>query len=203
MAAPPTGNQPRLILASASPRRRELLAGIGRAFEVITPRIDETPWADEAPANFALRMAHEKAMAVAAGLPLREPVWVIAADTIVVLGRMILGKPADAAEAEATLRLLSGQRHHVITGLCVWKRDAAGFTAQGEAVHTEVVFNTVSDDAIRAYVATGEPMDKAGSYAIQGGAAPMVERIEGSYTNVVGLPMEALARLLGGGPEAD
>ncbi|HMO03855.1 MAG TPA: Maf family protein [Kiritimatiellia bacterium] len=197
MAASPTEKPLRLILASASPRRRELLAGLGCPFEVISPRIDETPWANEAPANFALRMAHEKAMAVVVGLPTREPVRVIAADTIVVLGRMILGKPANAAEAEATLRLLSGQRHHVITGLCVWTRDAAGFAAQGEAVHTEVVFNAVSDDAIRAYVATGEPMDKAGSYAIQGGAAGMVAGIDGSYTNVVGLPMEALARLLG------
>ncbi len=198
MGTTPPQNTPRLILASASPRRRELLAGLNRPFEVISPHIDETPWTNEAPANFAQRMAHEKAMAVLAGIPVDESVWVISADTIVVLGRLILGKPATVEEAESTLRLLSGQRHHVITGLCVWKRDISGFITHGDAVHTEVVFRELTDDEIRAYVATGEPMDKAGSYAIQGGAAGMVDHVDGSYSNVVGLPMEALTRLLDG-----
>ena len=193
----PSENTIRLILASASPRRRELLAGLERPFDVISPQIDETAWVGEAPANFALRMAHEKALAVLQGQSASEPVCVIAADTIVVLEGRILGKPVDAADAVATLHALSGKPHTVITGLCVMRRDGHGLSVKGDAVRTAVSFRVLSEAEIHHYVASGEPMDKAGSYAIQGGAAGMVDHIDGSYSNVVGLPMETLVRLLG------
>jgi septum formation protein len=192
----PSENTIRLILASASPRRRELLAGLERPFEVISPQIDETAWAGEAPANFALRMAHEKALAVLSGQSVGEPVCIIAADTIVVLDGRILGKPVDTADAVATLHALSGKPHIVITGLCLMTRDGDGLTIKGDAVRTAVSFRPLSEAEIHHYVASGEPMDKAGSYAIQGGAAGMVDHIDGSYSNVVGLPMETLVRLL-------
>jgi len=186
----------RLILASASPRRRELLAALERPFDVVVPDIDESALPGEAPASFALRMAYEKALAVVSSLSGGEPACIIAADTIVVLNEKILGKPADTADATATLRALSGQRHVVITGLCVWLRDDRGHTMRGDAVRTSVTFRTLSDAEIHHYVASGEPMDKAGSYAIQGGAAGMIDHIDGSYSNVVGLPMETVVTLL-------
>ncbi|HMO52474.1 MAG TPA: Maf family protein [Kiritimatiellia bacterium] len=185
-----------LILASASPRRRELLAGLEMPFTVSSPDIDETPWPGELPASFALRMAQEKAAAVLRGRDAGEPVTVIAADTIVVLGSHILGKPTSPHDAVATLRLLSGRTHVVMTGLCIWRRDAAGQRLIGDAVSTRVTFRVLRDEEIHHYVASGEPMDKAGSYAIQGGAAGMVDHIDGSYSNVVGLPMEAVTRWL-------
>jgi septum formation protein len=186
----------RLILASASPRRRELLAALERPFDVIAPDIDESVLPGEAPASFALRMAHEKAQAVVSGLTGGEPVCIIAADTIVVLYGKILGKPAGIADATATLHALSGQCHVVITGLCVWHRDDLGHTMRGDAVRTSVTFRELTRAEIHHYVASGEPMDKAGSYAIQGGAAGMIDHIDGSYSNVVGLPMETLVKLL-------
>lgn len=192
----PSPIPPRLILASASPRRRELLSGLEMPFEVIVPSIDESPRPRETPASYALRMAFEKAGAVLGGLPREEEVRVIAADTIVVLGDRILGKPRDDADAVATLHALSGKTHVVITGLCVWHRDARGDHLRGDAVRTKVVFRELSEAEIHHYVASGEPMDKAGSYAIQGGAAGMVDHLDGSYSNVVGLPMESLTRLL-------
>lgn len=187
----------RLILASASPRRRELLAGLEIPFEVMIPAIDETPRACETPASYALRMAFEKAGVVLAGPGAAPDVRVIAADTIVVLGDRILGKPRDEADATAMLRALSGKTHMVMTGLCVWHRDARGERVRGRAVCTKVVFREVADAEIHHYVASGEPMDKAGAYAIQGGAAGMVDHIDGSYSNVVGLPMETLTAMLG------
>lgn len=192
----PTENAVRLILASASPRRRELLAGLERPFDVISPHIDETAWFHEAPASFALRMAHEKALAVLNGRPVTESVCIIAADTIVVLDERILGKPTDTADAIVTLHALSGKPHTVITGLCVMRRVGDRIAIKGDAVRTAVSFRTLSEAEIHHYVASGEPMDKAGSYAIQGGAAGMVDHIDGSYSNVVGLPMETLVRLL-------
>jgi septum formation protein len=190
-------NAPRLILASASPRRRELLAGLERPFEVIVPAIDETPWPAEAPANYVLRLAHEKALAVLARCPGPEPLQIIAADTSVVLGDRILGKPADPADAAAMLRDLSGRGHVVMTGLSLVERTADGsLLMRGDAAHTTVVFRDVTETEIHHYVATGEPMDKAGAYAIQGGAAGMVAHIDGSYSNVVGLPMERLTEWL-------
>ena len=170
---------PTLILASGSPRRRELLATLGHSFAVVVPEIDETPLPGERPRAFAERMAEEKAAAVDG-----EGV-VVAADTIVVLGDKILGKPVDAADAREMLRLLSGRPHEVVTGVCVRSRNRTMVFSVG----TEVVFRTLEEAEIKAYAATGEPMDKAGAYAIQGGAAHMVCAINGSYTNVVGLPL--------------
>ena len=143
------------------------------------PEIDETPFPAEKPRAFAERLAEEKACAVdAAGL-------IIAADTIVVHHQKILGKPADAAHAREMLTALSGDRHEVITGVCLrYKGHTRVFSAR-----TEVLFRIVQDAEIEAYIATGDPMDKAGAYAIQGGAAHMVQSISGSYTNVVGLPL--------------
>jgi septum formation protein len=170
---------PHLILASASPRRKELLATLGQPFEVVVPEIDETPIADEKPRAFTERMAKEKAGAVD-----REGL-IIAADTIVVHQGAILGKPADKAEARSMLNALSNDRHEVITGVCI----RSGIRSVVFSTRTEVIFRMVEDAEIEAYIETGDPMDKAGAYAIQGGAAHMVRSIKGSYTNVVGLPL--------------
>lgn len=178
--------RPEIILASASPRRRELLEGIGVRFRVIAAGIHEAPWPNEKPASYALRNAHEKAREIRARVP--GPALVVAADTIVVRGDRILEKPVDAAHASAMLRQLSGAEHEVITGLCV----RCGPRESGDAVRTTVVFRELTDAEIEDYVATGEPMDKAGAYAIQGGAARFVSAIRGSHSNVVGLPMERL-----------
>lgn len=176
----------KLILASASPRRRELLATLGHPFEVMVPEIDETPFPDEKPRAYAERLAEEKASAVnASGI-------IIAADTIVVHHQKILGKPRDAAHAHTMLSALSGDRHEVITGVCLrYEGHIQVFSAR-----TEVLFRMVQDSEIEAYIATGDPMDKAGAYAIQGGAAHMVQSISGSYTNVVGLPLCELHQAL-------
>lgn len=181
-----------LILASASPRRRELLAGLGLAFDVQPSGLEEIPWPGEKPASYALRNASDKARAVKATLDPASPALIISADTIVVLGETILEKPADAADAERMLRALSGRTHCVITGLIVL--DAG--RERGLAVRTEVAFRDLGEAEIAAYVATGEPMDKAGAYAIQGGAAGFVQETRGSYTNVVGLPVDEVRRLL-------
>ena len=179
-------NRPALILASGSPRRRELLALLGRPFKVVVPEIDETPRSDEDPRTFAQRMAKEKAHA------LSEEGIVIAADTIVVLEGKILGKPTDAADAREMLCALSGRVHEVITGVCVKTPSRTTVFS----VETEVVFRVLEEGEIRAYVESGEPMDKAGAYAIQSGAAPMIRAINGSYTNVVGLPLCELQNVL-------
>lgn len=168
-----------LTLASASPRRRKLLASLDLDFSIVVPDIDETPRPSEKPRIFAERLAKEKAGAVdVAGL-------VIAADTIVVQQETILGKPADGAHARAMLQSLSGSTHEVITGVCVENAERAVVFS----ITTQVTFRILTDAEIENYIATGEPMDKAGAYAIQGGAAHMVKSIHGSYTNVVGLPM--------------
>jgi septum formation protein len=130
-------------------------------------------------------------------------VSIIAADTIVVLDDLILGKPADAADAARMLRLLSGRRHVVITGISILHRIGDTIRMHGDAVRTFVSFRHVGEQEIHHYVASGEPMDKAGAYAIQGGAGGMVDHIDGSYSNVVGLPMEAVSRLLAGTGETD
>lgn len=168
-----------LILASASPRRRELLASLGVDFRVVIPEIDETPQPGEKPRAFAERLAKEKACAVEA-----EGV-IIAADTIVVHHGSLLGKPVDAAHARNMLAALSGDLHVVITGVCLKNTTRTHVFS----VATEVVFRTLDHVEIDTYVASGDPMDKAGAYAIQGGAAHMVRSIQGSYTNVVGLPL--------------
>ena len=168
-----------LILASASPRRRELLASLEVGFRVVIPEIDETPLPGEKPRAFVERLAEEKACAVDADGT------VVAADTIVVQNDTILGKPTDAAHAREMLSSLSGKMHEVVTGVCV--KSAARTVVF--SVATEVAFRTLTADEIARYIATGEPMDKAGAYAIQGGAAHMIRSIQGSYTNVVGLPL--------------
>ncbi len=184
-AYPNLGN---VVLASASPRRRELLASLGLEFIVRVPAIEETAQQDETPRAFAERLASEKAAAVSA-----DPGFtVIAADTIVVLGGTILGKPSDEAHAAEMLSTLSGKSHEVITAVCISK-NAVGRVF---SVSTEVEFRKLTTAEIADYVSSGCPMDKAGAYAIQGGAAHMVRRINGSYTNVVGLPLCELHKAL-------
>lgn len=177
----PYPNVGQLILASASPRRRELLGALDIDFSVSIPDVDETPRNGEAPVAFAERLAAEKAAAIHA----TPDTTVVAADTIVVLHGAILGKPADRAQAFGMLSDLSGNTHEVITAVCV-KRGARTIVF---SVSTEVAFRVVDPDEIEAYIDSGCPMDKAGAYAIQGGAAHMVRTIRGSYTNVVGLPL--------------
>ena len=174
----------RLILASASPRRAELLASAGIVFEVVPGDIDETPLPGEAPVAHVLRLAEEKAGEVAARTDGR---FFIGADTIVLCDGEIMGKPGDADDAKRMLRKLSGRAHQVITGYAVI--DRRDHRRLSRVVSTDVFFKQLTDEEIDAYVLTGCPMDKAGAYAIQGGAAYMVERIDGSYTNVVGLPL--------------
>jgi len=200
LATPAGGDGCQWILASSSPRRRALLRLLGHPFRVIVPAIDETPQAGERPAAFARRAAMEKALAVAERLPpLRGARWriVIACDTIVVLGHRILGKPRDAEDARRMLRALSGRTHAVLSGLCVRWESATGRPRQEvRVVKTAVEFRDLSAEEIERYVATGEPLDKAGAYAIQGRAAAMVRAIRGSWTNVVGLPLAELADVL-------
>jgi len=184
----------KIVLASASPRRLELLASAGIEFDVFAGDIDEEPLPGEPPADHVVRLARDKAVAVAARA---EGRFFIGADTVVVCAGEIMGKPKDAADAERMLWKLSGVAHDVITGYAVYDRERDD--ALCEAVTTKVYFKPLRDEEIHAYIATGCPFDKAGAYAIQGGAAHMVERIDGSYTNVVGLPLcevvEALRRI--------
>ncbi len=177
----------RLILASGSPRRRELLAEAGLSFDVVIPDMVETVLPDEAPAELVVRLAQEKARSLRQGLP---EAAILAADTVVALGLRILGKPGDPDEARAMLRTLgapagSPSWHEVWTGVCL----AAPGEEDAFAVRTRVAFRPLDDEEIDRYVATGEPLDKAGAYGIQGRAAGFVLAIEGSYTNVVGLPL--------------
>lgn len=175
---PAIGN---LVLASASPRRRELLSSLGLEFKILAPSVDETLRDEEHPIHYAQRLATEKASAVAT-----DPgMTVIGADTIVVLDGRILGKPANEEEAFEMLSRLSGKQHEVTTAVSVIHGDR---TVEF-SVTTDVVFRQLAVPEINAYIATGCPMDKAGAYAIQGGAAHMVRSINGSYTNVVGLPL--------------
>ncbi len=178
-----------LILASASPRRRELLQQIGLDFTVVTADIDETPLAGEDHVTYTVRLAEAKARAVMAWHP---HAVVIGADTTVAVAGELLGKPRDADDAARMLRLLRGRAHEVTTGIAVLARDQALTAAET----TWVIFSDMTDDDIAAYIATGEPMDKAGAYAIQGRAAQWIPRIEGEYSNVVGLPLARLAGLL-------
>jgi len=197
---------PEIILASESPRRRELLALLGVAFRIVPPCHDERRQPGEAPAAYARRNARAKArsvlarVAAAARGPARRFI-ILGADTIVVRHGRVLEKPRDAAHARAMLRALSGHRHQVITGLCfLATRPPAAPVARTLVVRTDVLFRALRPDEINAYVDTGEPLDKAGAYAIQGRAAHMVRSIRGSCTNVIGLPLaevaEVLARLL-------
>jgi septum formation protein len=182
---------PRLVLASASPRRRELLASLGVVFEVRPVAADETPRPGEWPEALALRLALAKARAAADDGDLA-----LGADTVVAVDDEPLGKPADAAEARIMLARLSGRRHRVWTGVALVERDARRRREAVRAARTEVVFRPLTAAEIDAYVETGEPLDRAGAYAIQGGAAAVAARVEGSLSNVVGLPLELLLDLL-------
>ncbi len=178
-----------LIVASASPRRSELLRNAGISFVVEPAHVPEQPLPDEQPLVYAQRLARDKALAVFARHP--DDV-VLGADTIVVAEEHLLEKPRDGEDAARMLRLLSGRAHQVITGVCLM---SAGFE-QKEAEITEVQFSSLTETEIASYVATGEPMDKAGAYAIQGVASRWVERIDGCYFNVVGLPVPRVYRML-------
>ena len=180
----------RLILASASPRRAELLRTAGIAFSVAAADVDETPRPGEEPRAYAVRVARAKAVTVSERVPPDAPV--LAADTVVVAGGRLLGKPADDREARTMLELLSGAEHYVLTAVVLR-------TAAAELVHAEttrVRFAPLSAAELDWYVASGEPDGKAGAYAIQGLGSRFVEWIEGSWSNVVGLPVSAVYRLL-------
>ena len=181
--------RPRLVLASGSPRRRQLLETIGLRFSAIAPDIDETPVPDEDPRGYVERLALEKAEAV----PATPEDVVVAADTTVAFAGHILGKPADAADARRMLLLLSDRTHEVHTGVAV---RTAGRTAT-RVVTTLVTMATISEADIAWYVGTGEPLDKAGAYALQGAGGLLVRSVDGSSSNVVGLPLAELAELLG------
>jgi septum formation protein len=185
-------NSATLILASASPRRRELLAQAGYTFEVITADVPELRKPGEDPIRFVTRLAREKAEAVLSREAVPADTIILGADTIVVVDEEVLGKPQDEADAARMLRLLSGRTHQVITGVCL----AKGRERQRAAEVTFVRFTTLSDQEIEEYVATGEPLDKAGAYAIQGRASRWVPRIHGCYFNVVGLPLALVSSMI-------
>ncbi|MET4682987.1 Maf family protein [Brevundimonas faecalis] len=188
----PDLSAPRLVLASSSPRRIELLAQIGVVPDHVDPAdIDETPLKGEAPARLAERLARGKAEVVAARSP---DAVVLAADTVVAVGRRLLEKPADEAEARRFLELLSGRNHRVYTGVVV----IANGAVSARVVETRVSFKTLSPEDVAAYVASGEWRGKAGGYGIQGRAAAFVRRIVGSHPAVMGLPLYEAANLLYG-----
>lgn len=179
----------KVVLASASPRRRDLLDLIGIKHEVRPANIDETMRPREAPARHAERLAREKASVIA----VRDPDLItIGADTVVVVNRKVLGKPTDTADAARMLGMLSGREHTVITAVAV----ARGRKLRSAIEEVRVKFRRLRDDEIEAYIATGEPMDKAGAYGIQGFGATIVERVEGDYFAVMGLPLARLVGLL-------
>ncbi|MDP2321540.1 MAG: Maf family protein [Acidobacteriota bacterium] len=178
-----------LILASRSPRRAELLAAAGISFEVLAADIDETPREGEAPGAYVERLAIEKARAV---LALRPDATVLGADTTVTIDGLILGKPVDASEATAMLRRLRGRAHDVFTGVALVSSE----DVQSAVELTRVWFDSMTDEDISWYVESGEPVDRAGAYAIQGLASRFIPRIEGSYSNVVGLPVALVSSIL-------
>ena len=185
----PTSSQ--FILASASPRRRELLQQAGLAFSIIPSQTTEEALPEETPEHYVSRIAREKAIDVAKRHP---ETWILAADTIVTIDGRIFGKPRDEADGARMLHLLSGRSHHVITAFVLLH------TIQQKEIQrrvkSTVTFKSLSDDQIAAYLATGEPSDKAGAYAVQGRGADLVAWVEGSYTNVVGLPMDEVLEAL-------
>ena len=185
-----------LILASGSPRRRELLSRAGLEFQVVPAEVDETVLDGESPEDYAARMARSKAEKIGMVIPDR---LILAADTIVVLDNEIMGKPENRDDAVRMLQTLSGRVHRVITAFCIHRRDME-MTIE-EQVSTLVEFRELNPREIKEYIGSGEPMDKAGAYAIQGGGGSLTRRIEGSYTNVIGLPLaevlDNLAKLNG------
>jgi septum formation protein len=198
----PVSVTPKLILASASPRRRELLAQAGYHFEVQPSAVPESRRPGEDAIRFATRLAREKAEEVfarrQAAPETLEPAMVLGADTVVVCDGEVMGKPADPADAARMLLLLSGRTHQVVTGVAVvWgTRMNPGPVVQVAAELTQVTMQTLSPEEVSRYVASGEPMDKAGAYAIQGYAGRWIPRISGCYFNVVGLPLALVSSLL-------
>ena len=190
MSFEPISKENPLVLASHSPRRKRLLEQIALPFRSLPSHVEENQVPGEPPVK-AVVLAEKKAKAV---YPKSKHRWILGADTLVVIGERILGKPGDQEEVHAMLSLLSGKEHEVITGFCLL--DPSGKVAWAEAVTTLVKMKHLSEEEIKAYITTGEPFGKAGSYAIQGIGAFMVESISGSYTNVVGLPLCALIKSL-------
>lgn len=186
----------KLILASASPRRRELLSHLGYPFEVIVSAIEEKRQSHEEPEAYVLRNAREKAAAVLLTQAAPESCLVIGSDTIGVMDGHVLEKPCDAADAKRMLGLMAGRSHEVLTGLAVAQGRGTALRIEQIVVRTSVQFKSLSEREIAYYVATGEPLDKAGAYGIQGIGGFMVESIDGSYSNVVGLPLVELTALL-------
>ena len=178
-----------LVLASGSPRRRELLARMGYSFEICTPDVDEhvTGHARDIVRTLAERKARAAAAHYKSGV-------IIASDTLVSLDGVPLGKPADAREAREMLAALSGREHEVFTGVCVL--DAKTGRSEMRTVRTGVTFRDITPEEIDAYIATGEPMDKAGAYAIQGGAGAFVTKLDGSFENVMGFPVDEVREML-------
>jgi nucleoside triphosphate pyrophosphatase len=180
-----------LVLASASPRRRELLRWLVAEYELDTAEIDESPRPGEPPPALVSRLARAKAEAVGAR---RRGAWILAADTIVEIDGDVLGKPADEHEATVMLGRLSGREHRVFTGFTLL---APGGDHRGGMVESRVRFRSLDGPRIATYVATGEPLDKAGAYAIQGRGASMIAAVDGSFTNVIGLPLDEVGAVLG------
>jgi septum formation protein len=180
-----------IILASESTRRVDILRTLGVSFAIIPPDIDESRKKDEPPKEYVLRVSHEKAHKVGSHFPEK---WVIAADTVVVYKNKILGKPMNEKEAFNMLKTLSGKWHKVITGFCVL--NLSKNITYRDAVETKVFVRDLYDEEIKRYIKTSEPLDKAGSYAVQGRGGYMVKEIKGSYTNVVGLPICEIAEAL-------
>ena len=185
-------DSPPLILGSASPRRADLLAQLDISFTVLAADIDETPIPGEAAVDYVQRMAREKAAALSARRSPRCGDVLLTADTTVVLDGESFGKPRDAQDARQMLESLSGRRHDVYTALCVCQ----GAQSEGRLVHTAVEFTALTPALINAYLATDEPWDKAGAYALQGRGGSFVRRIDGSVTNVIGLPLVETRELL-------
>ena len=184
-----------LVLASGSPRRRDFLQELGLDFVIRTAPVDESVQSGEGPESFVLRLAREKAQAVSCE---HDDVAVLAADTVVVVDGEILGKPGDSSEAFSMLRRLSGRCHEVWTGYCLSRKSDDLMACR--AVRTKVYFRSLDEKLCRAYVLTGEPLDKAGSYGLQGRGGFLVEKIEGSYSNVIGLPVaEVVEEMLDAG----
>ena len=181
----------RLILASGSPRRRELLSGMGYTFEIQVPDVDEN--VSGKACDIVAALSKRKALAVA---DKNDDGIIIASDTLVSLNGEVLGKPVDEADAFRMLRTLSGNTHEVFTGVTIV--DAKSGKIETRSVRTGVCFRELSDDEIKAYIASSEPMDKAGAYGIQGGAGKFVKKLEGSYENVIGFPVDEVQDMLNG-----
>ncbi len=185
-----TPDSPQLILASQSPRRRDLLTEVGMKFDVVPADIDEITDSALSPADNAIAIATAKARQVAERYPAR---FVLGADTVVVLGNEILGKPRDHDDALRILSLLAGKTHQVITGIALVSPEGA---THAEAVTSQVTLKPLDRETIEQYISTGEPMDKAGAYAIQGAGNALIAGYEGSYSNIVGLPVDTVLNQL-------